>query len=59
MQTIIVPTDFSTSAENAMYYAANLAQTTGIITAGEKKYQLFLTSTEAKSAMEGFVYDKK
>lgn len=26
MKTIIVPTDFSAAAENAMYYAANLAQ---------------------------------
>ena len=30
-----------------------------IITAGEKKYQLFLSSTESKSAMVRFVYDKK
>jgi hypothetical protein len=30
-----------------------------IITAGQKKYQLFLSSTESKSAMVRFVYDKK
>jgi hypothetical protein len=30
-----------------------------IITAGEKKYQLYLTSTESKSAMVRFVYDQK
>lgn len=30
-----------------------------IITAGEKRYQLYLTSTETKSAMVRFVYDKK
>jgi hypothetical protein len=30
-----------------------------IITAGSKKYQLFLSSTESKSAMVRFVYDKK
>ena len=30
-----------------------------IITAGDKKYQLYLTSTESKSAMVRFVYDKK
>jgi hypothetical protein len=30
-----------------------------IITAGDKKYQLFLSSTQAKSAMVRFVYDKK
>ena len=30
-----------------------------IITAKSKKYQLFLTSTESKSAMVRFVYDKK
>ena len=30
-----------------------------IITAGEKKYQLFLSSTQTKSAMVRFVYDKK
>jgi len=30
-----------------------------IITAGAKKYQLFLSSTESKSAMVRFVYDKK
>jgi hypothetical protein len=30
-----------------------------IITAGDKKYQLFLSSTESKSAMVRFVYDKK
>jgi hypothetical protein len=29
-----------------------------IITAGEKKYQLFLSSTQTKSAMVRFVYDK-
>ncbi|HEU4469665.1 MAG TPA: hypothetical protein VFR58_01160 [Flavisolibacter sp.] len=29
-----------------------------VITAGEKKYQLFLTSTESKSAMVRFVYEK-
>jgi hypothetical protein len=30
-----------------------------IITAGNKRYQLFLTSTESKSAMVRFIYDKK
>jgi hypothetical protein len=30
-----------------------------IITAGSKKYQLFLSSTKTKSAMVRFVYDKK
>jgi hypothetical protein len=30
-----------------------------IITAGPKKYQLFLSSTESKSAMVRFVYDKR
>lgn len=30
-----------------------------IITAGEKKYQLFLTSTQSKSAMVRFVYERK
>jgi hypothetical protein len=30
-----------------------------IITAGSKKYQLFLTSTKAKSAMIRIIYDKK
>lgn len=30
-----------------------------IITAGSKKYQLFLSSTQTKSAMVRFVYDKK
>lgn len=30
-----------------------------IISAGSRKYQLFLTSTESKSAMVRFVYDKK
>ena len=29
-----------------------------IITAGKKKYQLFLSSTEQKSAKVRFVYDK-
>ena len=29
-----------------------------IITAGEKRYQLFLSSTEQKSAKVRFVYDK-
>jgi hypothetical protein len=28
-----------------------------IITAGKKRYQLFLSSTESKSAMVRFVYD--
>ena len=30
-----------------------------IVTAAGKRYQLFLTSTESKSAMVRFVYDKK
>jgi hypothetical protein len=30
-----------------------------IVTAGGKRYQLFLTSTQSKSAMVRFVYDKK
>ena len=62
--TINVTVDIHNSFHEVEMVAENLGSIPPntamlIITAGSQRYQLFLTSTESKSAMVRFVYDKK
>jgi hypothetical protein len=62
--TIFVTIDLHNTFQELEMVAENLGSIPPntamlIITANSKKYQLFLTSTESKSAMVRFVYDKK
>jgi hypothetical protein len=62
--TIYVTVNLQTTFQELEMVAENLGTIPPntamlIITAGSKKYQLFLTSTETKSAMVRFIYDKR
>lgn len=62
--TVFVTIDLNNTFQEIEMVAENLGSIPPntavlIITAGEKKYQLFLSSTKTKSAMVRFVYDKK
>ena len=62
--TVFVTIDLSNTFQEIEMVAENLGSIPPntavlIITAGDKKYQLFLSSTKSKSAMVRFVYDKK
>lgn len=62
--TIFVTVDLHNSFHEVEMVAENLGSIPPntailIITTGNKRYQLYLTSTESKSAMVRFVYDKK
>ncbi len=62
--TIYVTVDLNRPLQEVEMLAENLGSIPPntailIITAGDKKYQLFLSSTQSKSAMVRFVYEKK
>ncbi|MGZ5189972.1 MAG: hypothetical protein ACXWCZ_03075 [Flavisolibacter sp.] len=62
--TVYVTIDLNNTFQEIEMVAENLGSIPPntavlIITAGENKYQLFLSSTHSKSAMVRFVYDKK
>lgn len=61
--TIFVTIDLENTEHEVVMVAENLGEIPPntalmIVTAGEKRYQLYLTSTEQKNAMVRFVYEK-